>query len=315
MENPEKYILTVLALGKRPKIEMNKEKFEKLKQAKKTLSKALSFEEQYEIVMHNYLEFEKGLSNMNIEKMVRDPSDYLDFFNYKIIANIKIINFFSSARLYTDNLPKHVAGCLNGRTTLEEAKRLVKEIGEKNFYYRFVNALRNYTLHESLPVHNIISGGKWTDANLIEHYSDFYVRKENLKDTRFTKHIFDEMSEKISLVSAIRHYLECVSQIHKEARRSIGQRVSDARDLIESTIDDYKKVDGQYQECTTGLSAVHYDEKGQCIEEISLLLNWDDVRLNLMKKNRRELTNLHKQYITTQVISESKKKTSKPSSK
>ena len=305
MTSSGQYILEVVGLGQCPKIEISKEEFLELKSAKQTLREAFACEEKYEIVIHNYIELEKELSGLTIADIVRRHSDYSNFysnfFNYTFISNIKIANLLSSARLYTDSLPENISNCLQDSNSIKQIKGFLDKEYTNNFYYRFIYELRNYVQHNNLPTHRVSREMRRTEDKLIKHSSHFSVKKKILlEDKRIKRKVLDEMKEEIDLILAIRHYIESISEIHIQARELVKNKVTEARDSIESAIDKYKGVDTIDKESSGGLSIINRNKENEIIEEFSVSLDWDNIRLNLIKKNKQQLTNLYKKYATTQ---------------
>ena len=152
-----------------------------------------------------------------------------------------------------------------------------------------------------MPTHRISIGKRRTENRLLEHSTHFSVAKKILsEDKSIERTMLDEMEEEVNLVLAIRHYIESISKIHIQARGLVENKVIEARDSIESAINKYKDVDATYKESPVGLSAINRNEENKIIEEFPVLLDWDDIRISLTKKNNRQLTDLHKKYVTTQ---------------
>jgi len=74
-----KYLLKINALGQFPEIDLSEEHFKAIKNAKKALTNGLEMEEKYEILIENYLDFEKELLERSALLMVRHPREYGDF--------------------------------------------------------------------------------------------------------------------------------------------------------------------------------------------------------------------------------------------
>ena len=301
MTIPDNYVLKVLTLDPRPEIEINKECFCELKSAKQTLLKALACEEKYEMVIYNYLVLEKEFSGIAIQEMIRSSFRQNDFFALRLSANINIANLLSSSRLYTGSLFKDISACLQDSGGGEKIKKIVNEEYQNNFHYRFIHELRNYTQHDALPTHSIRIGERLTKNKHVEGYSDFFVNKKILSEGNFKREILDEMEEDVNLILAIRHYIEAVSKIHIQARGLIEPQVAEARRCVEAAINRYKVANAE-NNSVIALYAVSYNELNSEIEKFSLpvLLDRDDIRLNLKDKNRKQLSNLHRWYATTQ---------------
>ena len=293
-----KYLLRTDGLGKVPEIEITKKEYDEFEKAQNILSNALEIEEIYEIVIVNYLDFEKQISNSIADYMVRGNIDYSSFFYTRLGLNIRLLNLLSAARLYIDKIKQSVPECVPKVTDAEEivVKFLNKEWDE-NKDYRFMGALRDYGQHRGIPVHWTQQGGRWTsleDDGLMEYYMELGSQYSYLKDDRkFKKKVLAESSEKIDLKAATRSYVESISCIHESVRAMINESITLARKLIEDAHHRYEAV---YKDSQAGLSASKCSDKKQ-ISTIPLLLEWDNIRVELQKRNRK-LINLRKRYIT-----------------
>lgn len=293
-----KYFLRKSVLAKVPEIEISKEKYSEYKRARKVLSNCFEIEEKYEILISTYLEFETQLLNATAIKMVRPPLDYSDFFEFRLALNIRLINFLTSARLYVDRMKGNVKECV---PELQDAKELVEAQFSKEYdehpEYRFMEALRNYVQHRGLPVHWTSQESKWTDLEE-DRFLEFSTELASLRssfeeDKTFKRSILEELDEKTDLKAAIRCYVESISNVHAAARQIIEKSVTAARELLEDAHKQYASI---HHGNLVALSACVCAE-GKQIESISLLLDWDNVRIKLKKRNPKA-TNLRKRYVT-----------------
>lgn len=206
-----RYILRIAALGQFPELEIDTDRYERLKVSRPILSHALAIEEKYEIIISNFLELERDAINASVSEMARNHIEYKDFFDVRLALNIRLVNLLTAIRLYTDQLSSHICACLPSKDdTKVKIKELFATEYDSSFEYRFMEALRNYVQHSGIPVHRISTGGKWTDIDdgLLE-YSIYFgtQRKELLLDDGFKKQILDEMPEEVNLRSASRSVL------------------------------------------------------------------------------------------------------------
>ena len=321
----------ILRMGGCPETVIKKERFEQLKEARNILSKVLVFEGNYEIVVRNYLELEKELIGIIIEESGRAYFSYDNFFNYTLSSNMRISSLLNSADFYIDALPQNIKYCFQDKKDSRNIKQKIDEEIESNLLLKFVSCLRNYLQHKRLPVHNTLINRRWTDDNLMEFSMHIFSSKKYLSEYRDFKPVLkkieemgEEMGEEIlkgeeiNLILAIRHYVEFISKMHIQTRSKIEKRVNEARDYIESTIKEYldehrikeKEYLDEDGKFIGFLHAFHFNNN-EVKEKIPLFLDYDDVRLNLIKKNENKLVNLHKRYVTTRVDSVNKKEISK----
>ena len=113
--------------------------------------------------------------------------------------------------------------------------------------------------------------------------------------------MLDEIGDKIDLKSATRCFIESISNVHIIARGMVGDSVKASRELLEDAHKQYSEV---YTGSLIGLSACVFSDDVQ-VSSVPLLLDWDDVRLQLMKRNGK-MTNLRKRYVTGRIKGQNK---------
>ena len=295
------YLLRLCTMGDPPTISIDRQRFLRIKTAKSILHEALSLEEDYEMMISNYIDLEKESINVSISYMVRNYRGYVDFFDARLGLNRRLMNLFTSARLYADQLASHCSACLPNETGIgEQVKSFCSVEYDNNFDYRFMEALRNHVQHFGPAVHQVTHGSRWTtlDVNgLLEFSSSFYTEKEYLvSNGHFKKQILNEMPEKIDLISASRGFMESLSSVHDKVRQTISKNVSEARTTMQTATDDYKAV---YKKEFVGLNAYAFDGNTK-MDDVPIILDWDDIRIELVKRNSC-LVNLRKRYVTGQI--------------
>ena len=296
-----KYLLRKAVLGNMPEIEISEEKYIAYKDAQKVLSSCFLIEEKYEILISSYLEFEKQMLDAATSSLVRSQIDYFDFFEVRLGINIRLVNLLTAAKLYTDQLNQDVQDCLPEQTDITKiVKGFFTKEYDKNFEYRFMEALRNYVQHRGIPLHWLSHGGKWTsleDDGLLEYYVEIASQRSYLEeDGKFNKAVLKESGDKIDLKATTRCYLESISNVHDSARQLIENSVSAARKLLDEAHQQYAAI---YSGSLVGLSACVWS-RGREIDSVPLLLDWDDIRVKLQKRNRK-MINLRKRHVTGKI--------------
>jgi hypothetical protein len=276
-----KYLLRKAA-GAVPDIEITEDEYVKFEKAHKILSSALAFETKYEILIANYLDFEKQILNLTADFMVRNSLDYSDFFKVRLGLNIRLVNLLTAARLYVDQIKQDIPKCVPD-----------------------VSDARNYVQHRGIPVHLAVLNSKRTyldDDRFMEYSMELASLRRYLKeDSIFKQDVLKDLDEKIDLKAATRSYVESISNVHESARSIIAKSVKSARELIEGAHYRYLAV---YSESLVGLNAEKWEDERQ-VSTVPLLLEWDDIRVELQKRNRK-LTNLRKRYATGIVNTQNK---------
>ena len=291
-----RYVLRKAVLGKVPEIEITEEKYLAIRDAREVLTNALAIEEKYEILICNYLEVEKQILNDTAHCMVRNHTDYSDFFDVRLALNVRLVNFLTSAKLYIDQLSRHVRECAPDLKS-ESVKAIFSKEYDGNPEYRFMEALRNHVQHRGLPIHWMSQERSWTEVGengFLEYSMELASQRLFLEeDGEFKKSVLQELDNKIDLKAYTRCYVESISNIHDAAREMIAEPVNTARELLQ---DAHGKYEAIYNESLVGLS-VYTLSGDQTIGSFPILLDWDDIRIKLQKRNRKAI-NLKKRYVT-----------------
>lgn len=308
MGEEEKYFLKKKVIGQVPRVEIDQKFYNDLVSARSVLTNAFEIEEKYEVLIQNYIDFEKQLLDIALSSMVRNPVEYYDFFLARTSVNVRLLNLLTTARLYLDSVHRHAGECCGGK---EKAKTEINNYRraqfESNPEYRFMESLRNYVQHYNMPVDWIQHNNKRTSMDddwQIEFSTEVASMKSNLEeDADFKKKVLEELDEKIDLKVAVKSYVESLSAVHNSVREYINDAVVEARGCIESATEMYADVHdgsmiGLYAGCWIG---------EEMTDGIVLTLEWDDIRLKLVQRNRQAV-NLKKRYVTGDIKSDNNKR-------
>jgi hypothetical protein len=293
-----KYLLCITTFDNVPDIEITYSEYRDLECAHQILSNAKDIEVKYDIVISNYLEFEKQILQNAATFMIRNITDYQSIFEIQQSLNIRMVNLLTATRLYIDQLKRNVINCFPKEPPADDiVNKFFSNEYDENKEYRFMEALRNYVQHRGMPVHMTQHGQRWTSLEgdgLLEYNlelsSDF---SRLMQDSKFKKSVLNEINEKIDLKASTRSYIESISNIHESVRGFIAVPVMEARQLIENT---HLRFPSKYGKNLTSLTACKQADGGK-LKSLPLLLEWDNVRLELQKRNKK-LINLSKRYVT-----------------
>ena len=291
-----KYSLHALILDKNPDIPLDEREFLNLKKAKECLTHALVLEEAFDLLLGNYRDLELETLSSAVMHMTSSRHDYEDFFEIRTSINRRLVNLLTSTRMYLDQHPQRLKRI---GADPADAKLVCSKAYDDFFEYRFMEALRNHAQHAGLAVHGVTLSSSWLPPGERAHlqFSTIpYASKKVLEeDKTFKKKVLYECPEKVPLLFAARTYVGCISTIHKKVRELIEPFVSAARSLFEDAISRHSAEAG---ESCSGLAAIA-KEDGRINEEISIFLDWDDVRQKLEKQNR-PLIALGHSYVSSQ---------------
>jgi hypothetical protein len=281
-----RYVLRKCILGRVPEVEITEDEYVGLETARNVLSGALAIEEKYEILIANYLDFEKEMLGLTAEDMIRSGIDYPDMFEVRLRLNTRLVNLLTAARLYVDQLNQDVRECVPCDNDAKgQVERAFSKEYDGNRDYRFMEALRNHAQHSGLPIHCVSQGCTWTsldDSGLLEFSMEVASQRSRLgENPKFKKGVLDELDEEIDLRIATRKYLESMSNVQESVRSMVAQPVAAARERIEGAQRRYAEVsDGDL----VGLCACKWFDDRQ-VSAVPLLLEWDNVRTKLQARN------------------------------
>lgn len=270
------------------KLEISRQDFEELDNAQQSLRESFVIEDKYNMLISNYLDLETALVTYGLTASVQRPQSYDNFFEVLSDISRKLINFLSIASLYIEKLP-------------QELKQKTNEEYDENFEYRFMQALRNHSLHVpsiSLTIsphtdwpHNRKDGLQETSVQLI-------LKKNDLKKNRkFKATVIKEMPDEVNVIQITRVYIESISKLNEDTRTLNAQKLRDARRLIESKYQLYEEYNGSN---SPSLLSAYKEGSDKEVAEVSLILEWDNVRKNLVSKNQK-LINLSNKIISNKV--------------
>lgn len=287
------YFLQPDHLGPSKPFEISEDEYHLLIKSKAILNAAFSLEENFDLLLGNYIEMENSAVNLATVHMVRNMYDYHETFETRAEMNRRAVNLLTSARLYVDQILSRVRQCGGDRDAVE-AKCHAEYDGA--FEYRFMEAIRNHVQHSGSAVHSLSIGGE-RDAgttNRIYSLGVFSQKKYLVVDGSFKKSVLAECPEEVDFLACARRYLSALSELHEFARQAISKQVSDARSAFQDAIDKYK--DFSEEKKSPGLNA--FSEALGRKDGVAIFLEWDDVRIKLEARNR-SVKNLHKAIISS----------------
>jgi hypothetical protein len=94
-----KYIIRKAVLELTPEIEISRDEYDLLREARGVLIAALAIEEKYEILIANYLTLETKLLQIAATNTVRRTLTYAEFFDTRSTLNIDLVNLLTAARV------------------------------------------------------------------------------------------------------------------------------------------------------------------------------------------------------------------------
>lgn len=233
---------------------ITKRDYERFIKAKNIILAALHFEESFEIIISNHIDYETYIFKDSFQKsMQRNNEQQLT--NIRTEANRYISNTLGSIYNY-----------------LQYGNRTIKTITKNDFFneikneylntykiFSFVNELRNYTQHYGFaaPSFEIFKGFKEVDGNQhietklkpsitlssLKNDSDFYdyYIKNGRKNTKSDKirkdsinNIIEETdADKLDITTLFRSFLDLLWDMHKQIREKVKAKIDSQDEYLQ----------------------------------------------------------------------------------
>lgn len=275
------YILEQRIFGSRLQMSISEERYTELAHAREVLSDALTFEQRYELLLGNFISMELALTEICLRAKVEPQFRYSDSAVILEKANRHVVNLLTAMRGYADQVLQDFK-CLELKPPFGSvAKVELGKVFDRSLDYRFMYALRNHVQHKATAIHGFgEDDDRGGDANSWAETVKFFANKTTLSaDKGFKTRVLDEEPEKIDVRRRARRSVQEVGAAHLALRKASEEHVARARSAVETAIRDYKEAGA---ESVIGLGVRRV---GDVDADVPLLLDWDDVRLQLVNKN------------------------------
>lgn len=260
--------------------ELTQQQFEELAKSKELLFEVRQIENIYNILIMNYYEFEKELYEISLKDEIFN-SDYINFSEYISKVEQRVLNFLSSTTLYFDSFKDDLKETQKYSIYLKDEFNVIKKFFDEelkiNKNLKIMKFIRNHIQHNGLLNPETMINGKNLSEELREQTLKFKMDKNTIKADWYKAENFAELDEKIDLKKAIRIYVDFISQVHQKFRELTNEKTKNARIEFETTFEKYSEHKFLY---------VAQIVDGEIKIELPILLNWDNIRLEMIKKNR-----------------------------
>lgn len=292
------FYLQTAVLAPTKALRITKKEFQEISLARELLVAAFPIEENFDLLIGNYLELENSAISIASNNMIRSFRGYQDGFEARSTLNRRVVNLLTTARQFVDQLPKWIKACGLDPSFIREEQSLKYDA---DFEYRFMESLRNHVQHSGSAVHGVSMGGQWLPKGkreLQNHTTIPYSSRKLLEqDKNFKKKVLAECPEKIDLLHASRVYIESLGAIQHSARKALEPAISTASSTTTNTIKRYRKFS---KSTAVGLTA--YEKAGDNIlQKIPVFIEWEEIRLELSKRNGT-LTNLRRRFVSSKSL-------------
>lgn len=205
-----------------------------------TTTDILSAEENFEILVENYITYEKEVYGVLIQKLLRGSGlSSINFFDERRPINLYLANFLTSSRSYLD----HLEGLSKRHPELKIKESIISPEYDNNPEYKFIYKLRNHIQHSSAGIHKQEFGSFSVlgDEDGQNCYLSLHTDVSRLADDTFGKTFLSSYPGVIDLNKFLRVFVGCLSEIHAKVRLAIKSN-ADAFKTLDNEPDE-RKVD------------------------------------------------------------------------
>ena len=280
-------------------IKIDEEKWAQLKRNKEVEVHYHTIEQKYDVLIGNYIQFEEKLLAEALEYAIRSSEKMHDGISSLSISRM-VINLLMSIGLYVEQTEnRHIKELGLSSEKLDVIKKSLSKI-KKSPSLKFIKELRNFSMHNDLPLHNFSFGGSWEQIKGEDEdkLGQFIVPMSNTERLRSDKHFknsaLENIPEKkgyIDLRHPIRVCMSDISKFHVELRKVFEKSFQEVKQLVTGTVDEYKSSTGsKYDYCY----AFHEDE--------SLYLSHKQYeKLDVFRRRNTGLGLLERRYIHNRI--------------
>ncbi|KTC83764.1 hypothetical protein Lche_0001, partial [Legionella cherrii] len=236
--------------------EITKRDYEKLIKATNILLAALNFEESFQIIISNHIDYETYIFKDSFQKSMQQLGEQ-QLTNIRVEANRYISNTLASIYNYL----QYGNRCIKTITKKDLFNEKKNEFLKKHTVFSFMNELRHYNQHYGFaaPAFEIFRGIKEVDGNQyletkikpsvklssLKSDSDFYdyykqTGKENPELDKIRKDSINNLleendSDMRDITILFRTFLDQLWNMHKQIRDKVGIKVSSQVEHLQVT--------------------------------------------------------------------------------
>ena len=298
------YCLTLAVLGPSPTIPIAKARYDELLNVWECIGTMLDIEESWNDLIQNYSELEVELLTAGVTTMISDVQGYDEFIDIRSRLSRRVFNLLQACRAYLD-YTDHQLGKFKFADIRTPFNTRRHEAYDNDFGYRFMEALRNYSQHQGVPMHSLSLSSRWLPRgeelkDLMRNSATGKVSLEKLRSSGFKKAVLDEVpNEKfLDITDLTRAYLEGLWTVHDTIRVLVKDHIKSCRLTIQAAVEEYGKINNGK---VLGLAAAAMRPDGTMQSHTNI---FEDIpnRLDRLSRRNRSLVNLRRRYVSNEIL-------------
>ncbi len=213
---------------------------EEIVAAARRIECALYMEELFSYTTDNLLDLDVELLSIAAKEAKSINTGHDDLHR----ASRRLVNYMSTSRMYLDQLPKLLKRAEFPDFGVTEFKQATAAAYDSGYSYAFIEELRNYAQHESLPADRITVGGRWLRHSQPEqvclHRATLTVRVSSIQKS-FKRLVLERLTQAdlvdVDIPASVQAHWGGLSSVHAAVRRGYALSIEGAIGVTESEID------------------------------------------------------------------------------
>lgn len=287
-----RYGITRLARPSPGVVEITRQEYESISSAKKSLIKALFLEQNFDLVVENYFEYELELLSLSTRSMLSSTRGYLQGSKDMLLVIRRIANLLSTCRLYLDQSSDGISNIYGSTSAnFETVKQETHNQYDTHIGYQAMEELRDHVQHKGYPIHSIthsMSGLKDESGDKVLFTFTPSIRIADLEeDKKFKADVLAKLKAQgntVDIKPLMREYIESLFRIHKKIRELIHDDIVVWEGTINDATERFQQAYGQ-DTSIVGLAIVAESEEGIYPESEELFTGFLERRRELESKN------------------------------
>lgn len=287
------YGITCLVLGCSLVIEISDDEFTRITNAKRNFLTILGIEEKFDLVLENYLEYERELLSLNLQRMLLQDFDGSSSMNSVQTINRRLANHLMTARVYLDQVQHDLKTVYRENSEFPRIlKQKVSEQYDNSRGFRVMEALRNFIQHRSLPVHELIHRMEPDNScsppqfrYVLEPYIEVLQLRDDPKFKRSILAELEQMGKLVNVTPLVRQHIEALGRVHQELRRHTAQDIEVWEHVLETVITRARESFGDVLPGLPGLAVVAGEQRDIYDQSEPIFSSLLARRLFLQRKN------------------------------
>lgn len=304
------FILGTYSINSEEKINITKEDYIQIKNARKYIVFGQSFEEKLNLLIENYADFERNLFDTAITYSISPFSSEQILTEGRNQINRRLVNLFTSIKLYHDQLSFSLSRTF-GKKLKEDFELFSAHEYDSSLGYRVVEALRNHVQHANLPItsftcnmHRDTPRNSDIDSikqSFIQFSAVPYIGVKYLEENKkFKKKVLQEIIaiedkyRNIQIIPYIREYIQSIGTIHNKLRLLCVPKINESGEILDHFRNSFLE---QYERDSESLAAIQVNNDGYYTNREYLTMRQYHQWKALMEKHKN-FDNFAKRYIS-----------------